>query len=90
MNPYAMYLPYSQTQQPAQTTQQSPQQQVPTTPYYPPVPMFFPPSPPPEQEIEMLEAYKSDLEEELRGVEARIGELKNLLEKNKESPEGGK
>lgn len=30
----------------------------------------------PESEIEALEAYKADLEEELRGVEARIKELK--------------
>jgi len=52
--------------------------------------MFFPSSPPPEQEMAMLEAYKAELEEELKGVKERIEELRNLIDKNKGAPEGGK
>jgi hypothetical protein len=36
----------------------------------------LPPAPTPEQELEALEAYKDELEEELKGIEARIKELK--------------
>jgi hypothetical protein len=39
-------------------------------------------SPPtPEQEIEALEAYKVEIEDELKGVEARISELRGALPK---------
>jgi len=49
-------------------------------PYFP-VPPFVPPPPTPEQEIEALEAYKAEIEEELKGVEARISELRGALTK---------
>jgi hypothetical protein len=64
-------------QQPSQTAQQ------PTTPY--PFPPFLPPPPTPEQEIQTLEAYKAELEEELKSVEARIKELKELATKGGEA-----
>jgi len=35
----------------------------------------------PRAELEALEAYKADLEEELKSVDARIRELKELLSK---------
>lgn len=47
---------------------------------YAPAP-FMPPPPTPEQEIEMLEAYKAEIEEELKGIDARIKELRDLLAK---------
>jgi hypothetical protein len=47
------------------------------------------PSPPtPEQEIEALEAYKADLEEELKGIEARIKELRESSTKGGEGEAG--
>ncbi|KUO43239.1 MAG: hypothetical protein APU95_00005 [Hadesarchaea archaeon YNP_N21] len=88
MNPYMTHPPYPPywqvPQQPPQTAQQPTQQ-----PLLPPYsfPPFLPP-PTPEQEIEALEAYKADLEEELRGVEARIKELKESLTKGGESGAG--
>jgi uncharacterized protein YicC (UPF0701 family) len=48
----------------------------------------MPPLPTPEQEIEALEAYRADLEEELRGVEARIKELRESLTKGGEGEAG--
>jgi len=54
-----------------------------------PAPYYGPPPPPipPEQELEMLERYKRDLEEdlkdlqeELKSVEERIKELKRMTE----------
>jgi hypothetical protein len=39
----------------------------------------MPPPPTPEQEIESLEAYKTEIEEELKSIEARIKELKEYL-----------
>jgi hypothetical protein len=51
---------------------------------YAPAP-FMPPQPTPEQEIEMLETYKAEIEEELKGVEARIKELRDLLAKKQGS-----
>ncbi|MDI6819612.1 MAG: DUF5320 domain-containing protein [Candidatus Hodarchaeaceae archaeon] len=81
MNPYMYppYLPYVQA--PQQPSQPAPQPTQPATvPYYP-LPPFMPPPPTPEQEIEALEAYKSELEEELKGIEARIKELRESLGK---------
>ncbi len=81
MNPYMYpsYPPYAQApQQPLQTAPQPAQQ--PSVPYYP-LPPFVPPPPTPEQEIEALEGYKADIEEELKGVEARIKELREALTK---------
>ncbi len=46
----------------------------PPPPYYGPPPWAQPPSP--EDELKALEEYKRWLEEELKGVEARIEELK--------------
>jgi len=40
----------------------------------------------PRSELEALEAYRSDLEEELKGVDARIRDLKELLSKESEKP----
>jgi len=34
---------------------------------------------PPEQELQMLEEYKRELEEELKAVQARIEELRKQL-----------
>jgi hypothetical protein len=42
-------------------------------------PPYYTPSPPPEEEHAALEEYKKDLEEELKGIEARIEELKSAL-----------
>ena len=57
----------------------------PPSPWYPPVippyPYYPPPPPTPEDELRMLEAYKRELEEELKSVEERIKELKKLLER---------
>jgi len=52
----------------------------------------MPPPPAPEQEIEALEAYKAEIEEELKGIEARIKELKESLTKGSggQPPETGK
>ena len=81
MNPY-MYPPYSPyvqaPQQPPQPTQQPTQQPL-AAPY--PLPPFMPPPSTPEQEIETLEAYKAEIEEELKGIYARIKELKESLTK---------
>jgi len=41
----------------------------------------MPPPPTPEQEIEALEAYKTEIEEELKSIEARIKELRESLTK---------
>jgi hypothetical protein len=77
---YPPYPPYVQApQQPSQPAQQ-PTQQPPVAPYYP-LPPFMPPPPTPEQEIEALEAYKAEIDEELKGIEARIKELKESLTK---------
>ncbi len=94
MNPYMMYPPYppyvQAPQQPSQPAQQ-PAQQPPAAPYYP-LPPFIPPPPTPEQEIESLEAYKAEIEEELKGIEARIKELRESLAKESggQPPETGK
>jgi hypothetical protein len=52
----------------------------------------MPPPPTPEQEIEALEAYKAEIEDELKGIEARIKELKESLikESGGQPPEAGK
>jgi hypothetical protein len=52
----------------------------------------MPPPPTPEQEIEALEAYKAEIEEELKGIDARIKELKEspIKESGGESSEIGK
>jgi len=71
INPYVMYPSYWRVPQPAQP--------VPGVPY--PPPPFLPPPPTPEDEIEALEAYKAELEEELRSVEARIRELRDFIAK---------
>jgi len=76
MNP--PYLPYAQVPQQSSQTAQQPTQQ-PIAPFYQPVP-FVPTPPTPEQEIEMLESYKADLEGELRGMEARIKELRDSIQ----------
>ncbi|MEM3046148.1 MAG: DUF5320 domain-containing protein [Candidatus Bathyarchaeia archaeon] len=59
-------------------------------PYYPPAPYGYPPTPytphtppSPEDELASLEDYRRELDEEAKGVEARIEELKKLLEKKK-------
>ena len=67
---YPPYLPYAQAPQ-------QPAQQFPVAPYLP-APPFVSPQPTPEQEVEALEAYKAEIEEETRGVEARIKELREL------------
>lgn len=77
---YPPYLPYVQApQQPPQPTPQ-PTQQPPAAPYYP-LPPFAPLPPTPEQEIEALKAYKVEIEEDLKGIEARIKEQKESLTK---------
>jgi hypothetical protein len=38
------------------------------------------PSPTPKEELEALEAYKNELGEELKGIEAKIRELKETKE----------
>jgi len=86
MNPY-MYPPYSQYVQAPQQTTQQPAQQPLVAPYYP-LPPFVPPPPTPEQEIEALEEYKADIEEELKGIEARIKELRESLTKSGEGEAG--
>jgi len=43
---------------------------------YPPALFPYKPSPTSKEELEALEAYKGELEEELKGVEARIKELR--------------
>lgn len=56
-------------------------------PYYPNPPYGYPPvpysAPSPEDELASLEDYRKQLDEEFKGVEARINELKKLLEKPK-------
>lgn len=69
---------YPYFQVPQQPSQQS--QPVPAAPYLP-APLFVTPPSTPEQEIEALEAYKANLEEELKGVEARLKELRESLTK---------
>jgi len=81
---YPPYLPYAQAPQQSLQTAQQPTQQ-PIAPFYPPAP-FVPPPPTPDQEIEMLESYKVDLEEELRGVEARIKELRDSIQEPSDEP----
>ncbi|MBC7219501.1 MAG: DUF5320 domain-containing protein [Hadesarchaea archaeon] len=72
---HSLYFPYLQApQQPLQ-----PSQPLLAAPYLPVPPFVSPPTL--EQEIEALEAYKADLEEELRGVEARIKELRESMTK---------
>ncbi len=75
MNPH-MYPPYPPH---VQVPQQSPQPAQ-QPPYYPPPP-FMPTPSTPEQEIEALEAYKAEIGEELKGIEARIKELGESLTK---------
>lgn len=41
----------------------------------------YPATPTPEQEIEVLEAYKREVEEGLREIDVRIKELRDLLAK---------
>ena len=49
--------------------------------WYPTAPFpYKAPSPTPKEELEALEAYKSELEEELKGVEARVRELRGTKE----------
>ena len=77
---YPPYLPYVQApRQPSQPAQQPTQQPL-VAPYYP-LPSFMPPPPTLEQEIEALEAYKAEIEEEFKGIEARIKELRESLTK---------
>ncbi len=56
-------------------------------PYYPTPPYGYPPTPysapSPEDELASLEDYRKQLDEEFKGVEARVKELKKLLEKPK-------
>ncbi|RLI06087.1 hypothetical protein DRO26_00140 [Candidatus Bathyarchaeota archaeon] len=40
-------------------------------------------TPTPEEELASLEAYKKQLDDEIKGVEARIEELKKIMEKKK-------
>jgi len=44
--------------------------------WYPAAPFPYKPSPAPKEELEAPEAYKGELQEELKGVEARIKELR--------------
>ncbi|MGB9727994.1 MAG: DUF5320 domain-containing protein [Nitrososphaeria archaeon] len=46
------------------------------TPYYPPAPYSIIPQLTPEDELASLEEYRRRLEEEIKGVDARIEELK--------------
>jgi len=55
-----------------------------TRPYWYQTPLYAPPRP--EDEITALEESKKDLEEELKGVDARIEELKKSLEAKKPEP----
>jgi len=77
---YPSYFSYAQVPQQFSKISQQPAQPFPATRYFP-VPPFMPPPPTPEQEIEALEAYKANPEEELQGVEARIKELGKHLTK---------
>jgi len=58
-------------------------------PYYPTEPYGYPPmpygAPTPEDELASLGGYKKNLAEEIKGVEARIEELKKQLEQKKAS-----
>lgn len=57
--------------------------------YYPTVSFGYPTmpysTPPPEEELVSLQDYRKNLDEEVKGVEARIEELKKLIEKKKAS-----
>ncbi len=48
-----------------------------------PVDTYFPVPVDPREELTMLEAMKKDLDESLRGLEARIKELKETITKEK-------
>jgi len=67
-------------------TQQEAQSYYPSPP---PMPFAYPPTrytpPTPEEELASLEDYRRELDEEVRGVEARIEELKKLREKKEPS-----
>jgi len=56
----------------------------PYPPYYPVTPYGYPPAPygtaTPAEELASLEDYKRTLSEEIKGIEARIEELKKLIE----------
>jgi hypothetical protein len=52
-------------------------------PYYPPAPYGFAPQPTPEEELASLEEYRRNLEEEIKGVDARIEELKKSIKREK-------
>jgi hypothetical protein len=78
MNPHVMYPPYLPYVQAPQQPSEQPAQQPSAAPYYP-LPPFMSTLPAPDQEIEALEAYKTEIEEELKSVEARIKELKDSL-----------
>jgi predicted nucleic acid-binding Zn-ribbon protein len=58
-------------------------------PYYPVAPFSYPSMPfgtlTPEEELASLEDYKKNLDEEVKGVEARIEELKKLIDQKKAS-----
>jgi hypothetical protein len=56
-------------------------------PYWYETPLYAPPRP--EDEITALEESKKELEEELKGVDARIEELKKSLEAKKLEPRRG-
>ena len=63
------------------TTQQNQPSMFPMM--FPPMPAYPPIQQTPEEELASLEAYKKDLEEEIKGVKARMDELKKLLERSK-------
>jgi hypothetical protein len=54
-----------------------------SVPYAYPFPPYVAPSP--EEELASLEGYRRELDEEVKGTEARIEELRKLLEKKKSS-----
>ena len=71
---------------PAEGSQQAPY--YPPTPYGYPAPSYGTPTPQtapsPDEEVSSLEKYKRELGDEVKGVEARIEELKKLREKESE------
>lgn len=72
-----------------EAVQKGPATQQQAQPYYPPygyspTPYGYPPTPyaesSPEEELTSLEDYRRELDGEVKGVEARIEELKKILE----------
>jgi hypothetical protein len=51
--------------------------------YWPPPGFHYPPTLDPQEELKMLETVKREIEENMRSLEVRIRELKEVIEKGK-------